>query len=198
MGMNSHIRCRASYACTRTSDHGRAALAVRRPGHVMGRSHPPIGSLIGAKFSHLGDFVPIPDTTTCDHRGCAADEREKACAAPAPGTAALPAHWRGWRGWRCVPGGLVLQAWMPRSCRLSCMNAASTRMIWYGRCQSDVNPLALTRERPSRPPSQMAESPADVRVTLSCFGTAPAVMPCWDVLSPTSRQTLPGPWPVRE
>ncbi len=34
-----------SYACIRTPDHGRAALAGRRPSHGMGRSPPPIGSV---------------------------------------------------------------------------------------------------------------------------------------------------------
>jgi hypothetical protein len=34
-----------SYACISTPDHGRAALAGRRPGHGMGRSPPPIGSV---------------------------------------------------------------------------------------------------------------------------------------------------------
>jgi hypothetical protein len=35
MGINTHIRCWPSYACTRIPDHGRAALAGRRPGHQV-------------------------------------------------------------------------------------------------------------------------------------------------------------------
>ena len=68
MGMNSLIRCRASYACARHSDHGRAAPAIRRPCHVMCRSPPPIGSPHRRESAHPGDFMPIPDTTIRDDR----------------------------------------------------------------------------------------------------------------------------------